>query len=199
MSNRSHRDVVSLGLVNDSPFLLLPVVDCGAHDWQKEMDGVKLTLGESEGQFVVQVQQLVQVARGCDWHRASGPTKSLDLGEITFPAVWEVPGERRTVTREVRTCTLGYVREVLAAARDDKVNALKNSVASDAVLDAIVAALVAMGRDVIASKQEEFRTAQEQFPIRIRRLQESLERPLSPEDAPLSETREPVMRMVPWL
>jgi len=113
--------------------------------------------------------------------------------------MWEVPGETRTVTREFRTCTVGHAREVLAAARDDKVNALKNSVASDAVLDAIVAALVAMGRDVIASKQEEFRTAQEQFPIRIRRLQESLERPLSPEDAPLSETREPVMRMVPWL
>jgi hypothetical protein len=191
--------VVSLGLVNDSPLLRLPVVDGGAHDWQKEMDGVKLTLGESEGQFVVQVQQLVQVARGCDWHRASGPTKLLDLGEITFAAMWEVPGERRTVTREVHTCTVGHAREVLAAARDAKVNALKNSVASDAVLDAIVAALVAMGRDVIASKQEEFRTAQEQFPIRIRRLQESLERPLSPEDAPLSETREPVMRMVPWL
>jgi hypothetical protein len=190
MSNASHRTVVPHGLVNESPFLQLPVVDGGAHDWQKEMDKVKLTLGDSEGQFVVQVQALVQAARGCDWQRASGPTKSLDIGGVTFPAHWAEPFESRTVTRELLTCTVGHAREVLAAARDAKVITLKGPVASDAVLNAIVAALIAKGRDVICTKQENFR-------ISIASLQQSLERLPSREDAPLSETREPVMRMVP--
>ena len=117
MSNQSHRAVVPHGLVNDSPFLQLPFVDGGAHDWQKQMDRVKLMLGEAEARFVVRVQDLVQVARGCDWQRAAAPTKLLDLGGVTFPALWEVPGETRTVIRQFVTCTVAYAREVLAAAQ----------------------------------------------------------------------------------
>ena len=117
MSNQSHRAVVPHGLVNDSPFLQLPFVDGGAHDWQKQMDRVKLMLGEAEGRFVVRVPDLVQVARGCDSKRAAAPTKSLDLDGVTFPALWEVPGETRTVIRQFVTCTVADAREVLAAAQ----------------------------------------------------------------------------------
>ena len=122
----------------------------------------------------------------------------MNLGPLTFPARWRTWGKQH-IAQPVDTCTVADARAVLAAAQHAKMDMLKDCAASDAVLDAIVAALVAKGFDVIASKHEEFRTAQEQFPIRIRRLQESLERLSSPDDAPLSETREPVMRMVPWL
>jgi hypothetical protein len=191
MSTQRHPSVVLHGSVNDSQFLQLPVGDNGAHDWQKEMDGVQLMLGEveAEGRFVVRVPDLVQVARGCVWRRAAAPTKSLDLGDVISPALWEVPHETRTVTREFLTCTVADARKVLAAARDAKLDTLRGPVASDAVLDAIVAALVAQGKAICASKEEQFRTS-------IVLLQGSLERQSSPDEASLNETRELVMCLV---
>ena len=57
------------------------------------------------------------------------------------------------------------------------------------MLDAIVAALVAQGKAICASKEEQFRTS-------IGLLQGSLERQSSPDEASLNETRELVMCLV---
>ena len=180
------------GPANDSQFLHLPVGEGGADDWHDRMHKVQLMLGEAEGRLVVKVLDLVRCARGCKDTHGRAAMSLMNLGPLTFPARWRTWGKEQHIGHPVDTCTVADARAVLAAAQHDKMDKLKDCAASDAVLDAIAAALIAKGRDVILAKQEEFR-------ISIAPLQESLERQSSPDDALLNETREPVMYMVLWL
>ena len=178
------------GPANDSRFLHLSVGEGGVHDWHDRMNKVQLMLGEAEGRLVVKVLDLVRCARGCNDTHGRAAMSLMKLGPLTFPARWRTWGKQQHIGHPVDTCTVADARVVLAVAQHDKMDMLKDCTASDAVLEAIVVALVAKGCDVIASKQEEFRIAQEQFPIRVRRLQQSLKHQPSPHDAPLDETRE---------
>ena len=105
---------------------------------------------------------------------------SMNLDRLTFPARWRTWGKKH-MSMPVDTCTVADAREVLAAAQHAKMDTLKDCVASDAVLDAIVAALVAQGKAICATKEE-------QFPTSIGLLQGSLERQSSPDEASLNET-----------
>ena len=174
---------------NVSQFLHMPAGEGGSHGWHEQMAKVQLMLGEAEGRFVVRVPALVQLARGCNDNNARNAMSSMNLGRLTFPARWKTWGKKYIAPSPVDTCTVADAREVLAAAQHAKMDTLKDCVASDAVLDAIVAALVAQGKAICATKEEQFRTS-------IGLLQGSLERQSSPDEASLNETRELVMCLV---
>ena len=173
---------------NLSQFLHLPLGEGGSHDWHQQTAKVQLMQGEAEGRFVVRVLALVRCARGCNDTQGRVAMSSMNLGRLTFPARWKTLGKNH-MSMPVDTCTVADAREVLAAAQHAKMDTLKDCVASDAVLDAIVAALVDQGKAICASKEEQFRTS-------IGLLQGSLERQPSPDEASLNETRELVMCLV---
>ena len=147
------------GPANLSQFLPLTAGEGGSHDWHEQMAKVQLMLGEAEGRFVVRVPALVQLARGCNDNNARNAMSSMNLGRLTFPARWKTWGKKYIAPSPVDTCTVADAREVLAAAQHAKMDTLKDCVASDAVLDAIVAALVDQGKAICASKEEQFRTS----------------------------------------